>query len=171
MSDLSSPLPQSLSALAQLPEAAAATARGPLLAAVAASASSFPPPTVTKALAALEVLAAPAPPPEMDVPPVQVSAKQHYLLQHQRHIDPESRLHSKHTPQHGQRQAPTRLLPLPQDSPRSRLAAMQTLEDYVTASSDEDSAGTESMQRFVTGLSAAQQVQKSCFRWWFGYVP
>lgn len=35
---------------------------------------------------------------------------------------------------------------------------MQTLEDYTTASSDEDSSGPEALQRFVTGLSAAQQV-------------
>ena len=79
--NLSSPLPQSLSALAQLPEAAAETARGPLMAAVAASASSFPPLTVTKALAALEVLAAPAPPPQTDTPPVRVSAERPGLLQ------------------------------------------------------------------------------------------
>ena len=45
-----------------------------------------------------------------------------------------------------------------QGTPRSRLAVMQTLEDYATASSDEDTSGSESMQGFVTGLSAAQQV-------------
>lgn len=72
---------QSLSALAQLPTAAAETARGPLLAAVAASASSFPPLTVTKALAALEVLAAPALLLQLDTPAVQVSAEQLDLLQ------------------------------------------------------------------------------------------
>ena len=74
---------QSLSALAQLPNAAAETARGPLLEAVAASASSFPPLTVTKILAALEMLAAPALLLQSDTLAVQVCAEQLDLLQHQ----------------------------------------------------------------------------------------
>jgi hypothetical protein len=41
---------------------------------------------------------------------------------------------------------------------------MQTLEDYATASSDEEGSGSEAMQRFVTGLSAAQQVVSMSWR-------
>lgn len=62
--------PQALSALAQLPPATTLPAHSPLLAAVAASASTFPPHNVTKALIALEVLAAsPLQPPQAALEP------------------------------------------------------------------------------------------------------
>lgn len=44
-----------------------------------------------------------------------------------------------------------------QGSPRSRLAVMQTLEDYSSAGSG-DEEGYDIMQGFVAGLSTAQQV-------------